>query len=128
MKFLVVGLKKGKTFKRFYEEAVKKGHSLKGCLTSELTILSSPTSFFPSLRGGPLTCYDLIYLCAGIEEKKRFEWYLTARYLNLYQKVKIVNEGIIDSSYQSEQTFFILNSLREKLIFLKLLLFSLPSR
>jgi len=127
MKFLVVGLKKGKTFKRLYEEAAKRGHSLRGCLTSELTILSSPTSFVPSLKGDSFVSYDLIYLCAGIEEKRRFEWYLATRYLYSYKKVKIVNEGIIDFSYQPEQTFFYLKQFEEKINFPKTITFFSPS-
>ena len=97
MKILIVGLVKNEQLKRLQEEGQKRGHLVEGCYTSELVIQASNQNFKPSLRGKSLTKYDLIYLWTV--GKRRWEWYITANYLNQEHSTKIVNSKIIDPSY-----------------------------
>lgn len=96
MKILVVGLKKNEQLKRLREEGKKRGHEVRGCYTSELTIRAGRNNFDPTLRGEPLTQFDLIYMWAL--GKRRWEWY-TAAYWASKRGVKIVYEKTISPDY-----------------------------
>lgn len=98
MKILVVGLVKNPQLLRLQEEAAKLGHSVDGCYASDLIIQASPEKFEPILKGKYLADYQLIYLwTAG---KRRYEWYLAAEYANKKFGTVIVNQKVIDPTYQ----------------------------
>ena len=96
MRILIVGLVRNPQLKRIKEEGKKRGHTVEGCYTSELTIYSTPDIFKPTLRGKELK-YDLIYLWAV--GKRRWEWYTAVNFLNRQMRTIIVNKKVIDSSY-----------------------------
>lgn len=97
MKILIVGLVENPQVKRLKEETKKKGHTLDGCHSWDLSILAKNDSFKPILKDKDITSYDLIYLWAT--RKRRWEWYTTAYFLNYKYKTKIVNHKIIDREY-----------------------------
>lgn len=117
MKFLTVGLDKGSQITRFREEAEKLGHTVYGCKTSDLIIKSGDGRFEPTINGQNLSSYDLIYLCAGVESKRRYEWYVACDYIKNNSNTKIVNEIAIDPSmkYYPVQTWFYLKQFENKI-------------
>ena len=96
MKILIVGLKKNEQLKRLKAEGEKRGHEVRGCYTSELTIRVGRNNFDPTLRGEPLTQFDLIYIWSV--GKRRWEWYTAAHWLSK-KGVKIVYEKTISPDY-----------------------------
>lgn len=112
MRFLIVGQKNVGQIQRLKAEAKKLRHTIDGCLMSDLVIESGDGVFNVFANKKPLSSYDLIYLCAGIEQNRRFEWYTAVDYLKKHFKTKIVNEVVVDPSlkYYPIQTWFILNS------------------
>lgn len=96
MKILIAGLTKKRQFLRLKEEGEKRGHTVEGCLASDLVILSSKLSFKPTISGKDLTGFDLIYLLVG---QRLWEWNTAALYLNKKYGVKIVNSKAIDPTY-----------------------------
>lgn len=110
MKFLIVGLLKGSQITRFREEAGKLGHEVDGCAAADLVIKSGDGKLEVSVNGQNLNRYDLIYLCAGVESKRRFEWYIACDFLMENSKVKIVNEVTLSPSqkYYPIQSWFYL--------------------
>jgi RimK family alpha-L-glutamate ligase len=121
MKFLIVGLNKGKMITRFREEATKMGHKVDSCFSTELTIASSADIFKPTLRGKPLSNYDLVYLCTGIEANKRFEWYVASDYIVKNTETKIVNQVVVDPglNYYPLQSWFYLKQFKANIPFPK---------
>lgn len=110
MKFLIVGLQKGSQITRLTKEAQKLGHEVFGCKTSDLIIKSGEGKFEASVNGESLSGFDLIYLCAGIESKKRYEWYIACDYLLKHARTKVVNDVVINpkNKYYPVQTWFFL--------------------
>lgn len=96
MKILIVGIKKGSQFERLSEEGKKRGHEVVGCLSKDLVIDSSTTFFKPILPSDDLTSYNLIY---SLTSKRRWEWYTAFLYLKEKYKTIIVNEKVIEPSY-----------------------------
>lgn len=96
MKILIVGLKKNEQLKRLQEEGKRRGHDVRGCYTSELTIRAGRNNFDPTLRGDPLTQFDLIYLWSV--GKRRWEWYTAAHWASK-KGVRIVYNKTISSDY-----------------------------
>ena len=96
MKFLIVGLVKSPLLARLVVEGEKRGHSVDGCYVSELTVVASNTEFTPTLRGKSLD-YDLVALWSL--GKRRWEWYVTAEFLNDTKDTVIVNSKVVDKSY-----------------------------
>jgi RimK family alpha-L-glutamate ligase len=96
MKILIAGLKENIQFTRLSEEGAKRGHSVDGCLSTELVLLGDKDNFKPTLRGKDLTGYDLIYLMVS---KRRWEWYTAALYLHQKQGTVIVNGKVVDPTY-----------------------------
>jgi RimK family alpha-L-glutamate ligase len=115
MKFLVVGLLKGSQITRLGEEAKAAGHEVFGCRTDELTIRSSGEVFEPFVRNKKLSDFDLVYLCAGVESKKRYEWYVACDFLRNHTRTQIVNEvaAITGGEYYPLQTWFYLKLFEE---------------
>ncbi|MCX7928406.1 MAG: RimK family alpha-L-glutamate ligase [Patescibacteria group bacterium] len=102
MKILIAGLTKKPQFLRIKEEAEKKGHSVDGCLASELVILADKNNFKPMLSSGKkLEEYDLIYMIVG---SRLWEWFTAALYLHKNYKTIIVNKKSIDPAYNYYQT------------------------
>jgi ribosomal protein S6--L-glutamate ligase len=102
MKILVAGLKKKPQFFRIKEEAEKRGHTVEGCLASELVIVGEKDSFTPYLSDGrKLTDFDLVYMIVG---KRLWEWFTAALYLNKQNGTIIVNKKAIDPTYNYYQT------------------------
>lgn len=100
MKILVVGLIKGSQIQRFKEEAEKLGHTVEGCYSSDLIIKSNGKTFEALIKDTPLTDYDVIYLCAGVESKFRYEWFVASDYLVNHSKTKVVNRIVIDQKFK----------------------------
>ncbi len=100
MKFLIVGQKGIGQIRRLRIEAKKLGHTVEGCLTNDLVIESGSGVFNVYANKKNLSGYDLVYLCAGVEQKRRFEWYVAADYLKKHFKTKIVNEMVINPSFK----------------------------
>lgn len=100
MKFLIVGQKKADQIRRLRIEAKKLGHVVEGCLASDLIIESGSGTFNVYANKENLSGYDLVYLCAGIEQKRRFEWYVAVDYLKKHFKTKIVNGMVINPSFK----------------------------
>lgn len=96
MKILIVGLVKSPQLVRLMEEGEKRGHTIEGCYTSELTIESDTYSFTPTLRGKPFD-YDLVYVWTV--GKRRWEWYTAAFYLSKQKGIPFINKKIIDPTY-----------------------------
>ncbi len=102
MKILVAGLTKKPQFLRIKEEGEKRGHTVHGCLASDLVILGSTESFQPSLKDRrKLEDYDLIYMFVG---KRLWEWFTVAKYVNGKFGTIIVNGKSIDPTYNYFQT------------------------
>lgn len=97
MRILIVGLVKNEQLKRLAIEGKKRGHIVDGCYTSELIIDSDINAFSPYLKEKEIEDYDLIYLWAV--GKRRWEWYAACYFLSKKCNTKIVNEKIIDPSY-----------------------------
>jgi RimK family alpha-L-glutamate ligase len=118
MRILIVGLIKGSQIQRLREEAKKLGHEVVGCHSSDLLIKTDGKSFNASILGNPLEDFDLIYLCAGIESKFRFEWYIACDYLKKYFKTKIVNNAVVDPNlnYYPVQTWFYLKQFENSVV------------
>lgn len=110
MKFLVTGVKKGWMMKRYAEEAEKLGHTAEGCYAKDIVLVGDKESFTPMVNDTPLSEYDLIYLCTGVEAKGRWEWYIAAEYLVGNTKTKIVNEVAVDPhmNYHATPSWFFL--------------------
>jgi ribosomal protein S6--L-glutamate ligase len=117
MNFLVVGLIKSSQIQRLKEEAEKLGHRVEGCHTHDLVIKSDGQVFEPTVGGKLLTDFDLIYLCAGVETKKHFEWFLAADYLKNRTQTKIVNEIVVNpgQKYYPAQSWFYLKQFENSL-------------
>ncbi len=98
MKILVVGLVKNSQLLRLQEEAKKRGHSVDGCYASDLIIQASPKHFEPILKNSSFTDFQLIYLWTV--GKRRYEWYLAAQYAHKKFGAIIVNQKVIDPTYQ----------------------------
>lgn len=96
MKILIAGLKENIQVNRLIEEGVKRGHEVEGCLSTELTIVSDKDNYQVSLRGKDLESYDLIYLMVS---KRRWEWYTAASYLDKKKGTVIVNQKVVDPTY-----------------------------
>ncbi len=96
MNILIVGLKNNDQLFRLQEEGKKRGHQVDGVLTSELVIRTGRNNFDPTLRGEPMTRYDLVYLWTT--GKRRWEWYTAAYWLSL-KGVKIVYGKTISPDY-----------------------------
>ncbi len=97
MKILIAGLNKKRQFLRIKEEGEKRGHTVEGCLASDLIIEASEDKFDARLADGrKLQDYDLIYLIVG---NRLWEWYTAALYVNKKYKVRIVNKKAIDPAY-----------------------------
>jgi RimK family alpha-L-glutamate ligase len=96
MRILIVGLVNNPQLARVKDEGKKRGHVVDGCYVNELVILSGPSSFKPTLRGKEID-YDLIYLWAL--GKKRWEWYAASLYLKKTKNTIIVNEKVVDQTY-----------------------------
>lgn len=97
MKILIVGLKHNEQLMRLKAEARERGHTVDGCLTSELSIEADNDSFVPKVLGLDLTSYDVIYLWAP--SKRRWEWSTAALWLSEKHNIKIVNRKLIDPTY-----------------------------
>ncbi len=98
MKILVVGLVKNPQLLRLQEEAEKLGLTVDGCYASDLIIQASPDHFEPIIKNKNLSDYQLIYLWTV--GKRRYEWYLAADYAHKKFAATIVNQKVIDPSYQ----------------------------
>ena len=98
MKILVAGLVKNPQLLRLQEEAEKLGHSVEGCYASDLIIQASPEKFEPLIKDKNLADYQLIYLWTV--GKRRYEWYVAANYAHKKWGTTIVNQKVIDPSYQ----------------------------
>jgi len=98
MNILVVGLVKNPQLLRLRKEAEKLGHKVTGCYASDLIIQASPDRFEPILKNNSLSDFQLIYLWTV--GKRRYEWYLAAQYANKKYGAKIVNQKVIDPTYQ----------------------------
>lgn len=96
MKILIAGLSKKRQFLRLNEEGEKRGHTVEGCLASDLILIGDSESFIPKLKNEDITKYDLIYLIVG---KRLWEWNTAALYLNKKFGTKIVNRKAIDPNY-----------------------------
>jgi len=96
MNILIVGLKNNDQLVRLKKEGEKRGHQIKGVLTSELVIRTGRNNFDPTLRGEPMTQYDLIYLWTL--GKRRWEWYTACYWLSL-KGVKIVYQKTVSPDY-----------------------------
>jgi RimK family alpha-L-glutamate ligase len=96
MKILIVGLKRNPQFFRIKVEGEKRGHEVSGCFASELVIKCDKESFTPTLRDKEID-HDLIYLWAV--GKRRWEWYTAALFLKKNRYTTIVNEKVIDPTY-----------------------------
>lgn len=110
MKFLIVGQKRTGQIRRLRIEAKKLGHAIEGCFASNLIIESGGGLFNVYANKKNLSDYDLVYLCAGVEKEKRFEWYAAADYLKKHFKTKIVNEMVVNPffKYYPVQSWFYL--------------------
>lgn len=97
MKILIVGLVKNYHFNRLREEGEKQGVVVDGCYSDSLITSTDKDNFEVKLVGGEFD-YDLIYLWAF--SKRRWEWLTAADYLNKTRGTVIVNNKLIDSSYQ----------------------------
>lgn len=117
MKFLTVGIKQGSQFLRLEEEAKKLGHEIVGCKSSDLVIKSGEGIFEASVNRTNLNTFDLIYFCAGIEQKNRLEWFVVADYLNRIAKTRIVNQIVAGGkNYFPNQTWFYLKQFENKIL------------
>lgn len=97
MKILIVGIVRNDQVGRVREEAEKRGHSVGACYASDLVIEASPQSFVPTIRGQRLEDFGLIYLWAT--GKRRWEWYTACLYLNLQHNTTIVNQKVVELTY-----------------------------
>lgn len=97
MQFLIVGLLKGSQIVRLKQEAEKLGSEVSGCLTSDLVVKIDGQKVSLSVNGRDLSEFDLIYLAAGVESKKRLEWFAACEYINKKFGTKIVNQAVIDT-------------------------------
>lgn len=98
MKILVVGLVKNPQLVRLQAEADKLGHAVDGCYASDLIIQASAEHFEPILKNKNFSDYHLIYLWTV--GKRRYEWYVAANYVNKKYGTIIINEKVIDPTYQ----------------------------
>lgn len=98
MKILVVGLVKNPQLLRLQEEAGKLGHSVSGCYASDLIIKASPGNFEPIIKNKNFSDYQLIYLWTV--GKRRYEWYVAANFAHKKFGTIIVNQKVIDPTYQ----------------------------
>ena len=104
MKFLIVGLKENPQLKRLQEEGKKRHHQVDGCLASDLIIKAESESFEVNLKKGrDLKGYDLLYLWAM--GQRRWEWAMTAYFLNWRYQTRIVNQKMIQKDYGQELFF-----------------------
>lgn len=98
MNILVVGLVNNPQLLRVKSEGEKKGHRVDGCYVSDLIIDASSGSFDVRLKNGnKLADYNLIYLWSV--GKRRWDWYVAVKYLSEKHRVKIVNNKVIDPTY-----------------------------
>ncbi len=97
MKILIVGLKTNPQLYRLQDEAVKRGHQIHGCLTSDLSIEASQNAFKPALLEEDITSFDVIYLWAL--GKRRWEWCTACLWLQEHYGTVIVNQKLIDPTY-----------------------------
>lgn len=98
MKILVVGLVNNPQLLRLQEEAGKLGHTVEGCYASDLIIHASPDRFEPIIKSKNLADYQVIYLWTV--GKRRYEWYVTANNAHKKFGTIIVNQKVIDPTYQ----------------------------
>lgn len=117
MKFLIVGQKRTGQIRRLRIEARKLGHTIEGCLANDLVIESGGGVFNVYANKKNLSDYDLVYLCAGVEQERRFEWYVAVDYLKKHFKTKIVNEMVINPSfkYYPVQSWFYLKEFENRI-------------
>lgn len=97
MNILIVGLVKNPQLTRLIDEGKKLGHKVVGCYTSELIIYSDNSVFEPTIRGENMNTFDLIYLWSV--GKRRWEWYSACKYLNQKYRTVIINQKVIDPTY-----------------------------
>lgn len=97
MNILIVGLKENEQLHRIKEEALKRGHRVDGCFSSELVIVADKGEFEATLRGKSMEGYDLVYLWTVVS--RRWEWFTAAYYLSQKFGTKIVNNKVIDPGY-----------------------------
>ncbi len=98
MKILIVGLVKNPQLLRLQKEGEKLGHAVDGCYASDLIISASPEKFEPVIKGKNLVDYRLIYLWTT--GKRRYEWSVAANYAHKKFGTIVVNQKVIDPSYQ----------------------------
>lgn len=125
MKILIVGLVKSYHFHRVREEGEKLGITVDGCYADSLIITADNNNFTVTLRSGNID-YDLVYLWAV--GKRRWEWLTAAEYLHRTKGTVIVNQKLIDPSYNYFLTPAI-DYLKQKengLMFPKSVVFSSP--
>lgn len=116
MKLLMVGIREGSQFLRLKEEAEKVGHEIIGCISSDLVIKSGEGIFEASVNAINLNTFDLIYFCAGIEQKNRLEWFVVADFLKRLGRTRIINQIVADGkNYVPVQTWFYLKQFENKL-------------
>lgn len=118
MKILIVG-KTGNLNKfRLHEEAVKRGHELENCYSGDLVIKTDSNQFKPLIKGeSSLEKFDVIYFWSlGY---KRWEWYVTGKYLAEEFGTIIVDSVTISDSLTYTSTFSYLVQYQNKLPFPK---------
>lgn len=98
MNILIVGLKNNQQLSRLVEEGKSRGHEVKGCYTSDLLIKASSKDFTPTLKGESFEKFDVIYLWAVC--KRRWEWVTAASFLAKKYNIKIVNNKVIDPTFE----------------------------
>lgn len=97
MKILIVGLVNNQQLTRVKEEATKRGHELEGVYSADLVVETSNKGFRALIKSKLITQYDVIYLWAI--SKRRWEWYTAAIWANKGKGTKIVNQKIVDGSF-----------------------------
>lgn len=92
-KILVVGSIADAQFFRLKEEADNMSAELEGCDSEDLVIFTQPGVFEPKIKDTPLNNYDVIYLWTMGD--RRWEWYVSATYLNKKYGTVIVDKNSI---------------------------------
>ena len=98
MKILIVGVVNNPQLTRLVEEAEKRGHTTEGCYSSDLVIVANEEKFEATVKGKPLSEYDLIYLWAF--SKRRWEWITAVSFVNRKYGTTIVNSKVINPSFE----------------------------
>lgn len=97
MDILVVGLVHAPQVGRLREEAERRGHTVDGCFSNEITLDFRPGAMVPRLRRRPMAGYDVYFFWAM--DRYKHEWFTAVSALHRETGAIVVDRRLVDPRY-----------------------------